>query len=381
MIDRYSHSEIQKIWSDLYKYQLWANIEIRYLNVLRRDVLHSLGCLSNITITFKKYKEIKNIELVTKHDVAALVKWLEKKLFENLKTRKISRFVHYGLTSSDIVDSAFSCQILETNRIISRDAQNLINALRSLSRKYENLKILGRTHGQAAEEYEFPNKILRMAAAIENFIPKIEGAGKISGSLGNYRHVAQGIEARTLMPFNLSEGTHYKEGQIIHRAYYAKVMTQWCLLACVLEKIAFDFWLLAQTGIEEIGEGFDKGQVGSSSMPHKRNPIGLENIRGLVRVIRGYTLTALENVALANERDISHSSAERIIFPDAAVLLGYLINRLIKIVEELYVNKKQIDINLEKVRNKINSQERMLNLIDKGISRIKATELINTNIR
>jgi adenylosuccinate lyase len=362
MINRYGCAEIESIWTDNHRFLLWSRIELVFLKAFKGIDVDEFDAFSDEWVS-----EIKVIEDRTKHDVAAFVEWLEGKVG--------NRYIHYGLTSSDILDTAFSLQIRETNAILNRMVAHLREILYTLSVKYKETIITGRTHGQAAERIRLGDKFSAYEMSVLLNSPSGPYYGKLSGSTGDYKYFEKNVEYKTLKQLGLS-ACPIKDGQIIHRSIYANYMNQWALLASVIAKIATDIRLLSQSEICEIQEGFSKGQMGSSSMPQKCNPIMTENLCGLARVIRGYQTTAMQNIELWNERDISHSSAERIIFPDAAIILGFMINRLISVMSNIQVRPDNILNNLSKHLKSMESQARMLALIDSGHSRKEAHELM-----
>ena len=358
MIERYNHQGMAAVWSEQSKYQNWANIELAHCKALT-------GVSRRIIITPRNITAIKRIETRKKHDVAAFVEWLERKVG--------SRFIHFGLTSSDIVDTGFTMQLRAANNIITTLANKLINVINATPTN--NINILGRTHGQAAEPILLRDKLTRYANLIKYSIPNLPYYGRMAGSVGVYRYLDESYAIKILNILNLQSG--YLDGQVISRAYYAQFMSAWTIMASILEKIATDYRLLAQTEIGEVVEAQTPGQVGSSSMPHKINPVGLENICGIARVIRGYNTTALENIALWHERDISHSSAERIVFPDASILLAYSLEKLAAILSKITYNTDKIANNLKLVENQVGSQRKMLSAIVNGQSRAAAHKKFN----
>lgn len=361
MIDRYNHPEIAKIWSETNKYLLWMKIELTFLKRLR-------GIEVEMPREFPWVQEVLDIEAVTRHDLAAFVQWLEKWL--EPKIGKESRFVHFGLTSSDIVDTAFSMMIRDTDVIIRQAVKDIFSSLNNLRR--EKLHMLGRTHGQAAEKILFNDKLNSWGAALNCNKPGEEPYfGRLAGSVGDYKYFSVHLADAAIWELGL-RSCHVNDGQIIHRSVYANYMNSWATLASTIAKITTDIRLLSQTEIGELREGFAAGQVGSSSMPQKRNPILSENLCGLARIIRGYQTAANQDIELWNERDISHSSTERIIFPQAATLLGFMLVRLKSILDNLVVDEKRMSENLSKFEDDIMAQERMLELISDGMSRTEA---------
>ena len=379
MLERYDYPPIAKIWSDNNRYLLWTKIELAFLEAFTSgDNTISIPCPD---IFYSAWiKKIQEKERVTKHDVAAFVEWMEEDfLFPLIRER--SRFVHYGLTSSDILDTCFSMQIRESNEIIRKLVQDASNMFGELALKYRTYNILGRTHGQAAEVIKLSEKFYSYTKALSAFSSFANTYyGRLAGSVGSYQYISTQIEAQVLNFLELKP-CPTNDGQIINRSVYARYMNEWAVLGSIIEKIALDIRILAQTEIGEILEGFSKDQVGSSSMSHKRNPILCENLCGLARVIRGYQATAMQNVALFNERDISHSSAERIIFPDAAILLGFMLKRLIGIIESLVVDTDRMKDNIERFGKGTSAQKEMLSLIDGGMTRKEAHALLRNKYR
>ncbi len=371
MIDRYKCPEISGIWSDNYKYYLWLRIELTFLKYFRGVSIPMPKIFDS-----KWVNQIAEIETKTHHDVAAFVEWLEEYVKE-AGYEDYARWVHYGLTSSDITDTCFSMQIAQSNTICRVLLDKVFTALNNLSYKHGSTYMIGRTHGQAAERIEFWRKLQSYHYVLAANMPSQVYYGKLSGSVGDYKYFKQEVANNTLEELGL-QVCGLQDGQIIHRSVYANYMNQWAMMASVIAKIATDIRLLSQSCIEEVQEGFAEGQVGSSSMPQKKNPIISENLCGLARVIRGYQATAMENIELWLERDISHSSAERMIFPDAVGLLGYMINRLHTLLSNLQVNEKKIAENLAKYSDQMESQAKMLQMINKGSSRKEAHEKMRT---
>ena len=367
MIHRYNESVMASIWSDVNKYKTWYAVEMAHFSTSREVTVEPPADheWENIAL------EIGTIEKTTKHDLAAFVIWMEKWL-ENRTTE--SRFIHYGLTSSDIVDTAFSLQIKQANTLIHDRVMNLCVLINgSLS---ADTKIMGRTHGQWAEPIKLSQKASEYVRILTALSPyKQRYYGKFAGSVGSgpSTHQLPSFSARTALK-NLGLDTAYSQGQIIPRTYYAAYMTNWGILASYLEKFATDMRLLAQSDVAEVSEGFGDGQMGSSSMPHKRNPIGFENICGCARIVRSYSQVAMENIVLWNERDMSHSAPERIIFPDASILLSYMLVRLTSIVDSMVVNTDKMNKTIELAGDLVSSQKEMLADIQNGMPRYKAHE-------
>ncbi len=371
MIDRYDYEPISKIWSEKQKYSYWMQIEIEYFQNLTKVKIDP----AILEISTGDILMIKSLEEETKHDIGAFVFWLEKKLQKHIGDA--SRYVHYGLTSSDVVDTAFSMAIRDTDEKIRRLAFDLAMRFESLSEKYSDFSICGRTHGQIAEEIKLRNKFIfyRNLTSLQ----LQEYYGRIAGSMGDYKHVDDDVCVSTISGLGLRAANFVLDGQIICRSTYACYMNNWAVLASNLAKIATDIRLLSQSEIGEMQEGFSKKQVGSSSMPHKKNPVLCENICGLARVIRGYQATAMQNIELWNERDISHSSAERIIFPQAANLLGFMLSRMTEIVDNLQINTDVMRRRVEENLSVLESQKIMLEAIQGGMTRKEAYNYVQNN--
>ena len=325
---------------------------------------------------------ILTIEERTRHDVAAFVEWLEAYCRPIIGEE--ARYIHYGLTSSDILDTTFSIQLRDSNKVIGRLlVKGVCHTLEDLMNKHLNTEMVGRTHGQAAEKIKLGHKFVAYMQALRRVRPvfyssydvwgKTKDIGRLCGAVGDNKYFNPMVEVKALEDLGLSS-SRLNDGQIINRAYYATHMNEWAVTASIIAKIATDIRLLAITEVGEVREGRSKGQMGSSSMPQKRNPIGSENLCGLARVVRGYQTTAMQDIELWLERDISHSSAERIIFPDAAVILGYMLTRLDSILKTLDVDTVAIRNNLTDVFGSMSAQEKMLKLIDSGLSRREAHE-------
>lgn len=376
MIPRYDYHPISAIWSDNNRYLLWTNIELAFLEAFRGVRVEPLDVFYDGWV-----KKIQGKEQTLKHDVAAFVEWLEHEyLYAKIKTE--SRFVHYGLTSSDILDTAFSLQIRDSNAHIVKLVDDVSTILGDLALRYRDITIIGRTHGQAAETIHLSDKFSAYRSALEMFAPLVNEAyyGRLRGSVGDQKYFDKAIELQALEKLGL-EPCPVNDGQIMHRALFSRYMNTWATLGSTIGKIATDIRLLAQTEIGELQEGFSKNQIGSSSMPHKHNPIFAENLCGLARVIRGYQTAAMQNIELWNERDISHSSSERIIFPDAVTTLGFMLHRLKDVLFSMRVNTDRMAENIEKYGVGMESQKKMLKLINQGSTRKEAHALMRAEIR
>jgi adenylosuccinate lyase len=375
MIERYTRPEMKEIWSEENRYQSWLEVEI-----LADEAWAELGEIPKEDV--KKIREnasfdierILEIEKQTKHDVVAFTRAVSESLGEEKK------WVHYGLTSTDVVDTAYGYQLKQANDILRKDLQHLLEVIGEKAKEHKHTVCMGRTHGVHAEPTTFGLKLARwyseMKRNIERFEHAAKGveAGKISGAVGTFANIPTFVEKYVCEKL----GTRPQEisTQVLPRDLHAEYMSSIALIATSIENFATEIRGLQKSETREVEEGFAKGQKGSSAMPHKRNPIGSENMTGVARVLRGHMVTAYENVTLWHERDISHSSAERIILPDATTLLNYMLNRFAKIVENLTVFPENMKRNMDATLGLIYSQRVLLKLIDKGLSREEAYDMV-----
>lgn len=368
MIDRYRNDEACDIWSDIKKYNIWSDIEIRYIsNILDKE--HDRVIVSSSDII-----NILEIESIKKHDVASFVEWLENKLSNDGNV--YSRYVHFGLTSSDIVDTWLSISIKRTDNLIDYLCSNLIKSINTLC---TDGTMPGRTHGKIAEHITIHDKFYSYINILSDIKGKIllhKYPGRLKGPVGDKKHIKEFFpnfdEIKVLDELGCCDGSYFINGQIISRAYHASIISDWALLSTYIEKIATDMRILSMDGIYEVSEGFSSGQVGSSSMPHKKNPIGFENICGISRMVRSYVNVAMENIVLWNERDISHSSSERIMFPDIANLLCYQLVKLNDLMKSLVMHHDTINFHINDSCNIMSSHRELLDKIHKGESRAKS---------
>lgn len=375
MLERYTRSEMKDIWSDENRYQSWLEVEI-----LADEAWAELGEIPKEDV--QKIREnasfdinrILEIEKETKHDVVAFTRAVSETLGDEKK------WVHYGLTSTDVVDTAYGYQLKQANDILRKDLQNLLDVIGKKAQEHKYMVCMGRTHGVHAEPTTFGLKLARwyseMKRNIERFEHAAKGveAGKISGAVGTFANIPTFVEKYVCEKL----GTRPQEisTQVLPRDLHAEYMSSIALIATSIENFATEIRGLQKSETREVEEGFAKGQKGSSAMPHKRNPIGSENMTGVARVIRGHMVTAYENVTLWHERDISHSSAERIILPDATSLLNYMLNRFARIVDNLTVFPENMKRNMDATLGLIYSQRVLLKLIDKGLSREEAYDMV-----
>ncbi|KAB7672435.1 adenylosuccinate lyase [Bacillus sp. B1-b2] len=375
MIDRYTRPEMARIWTEENRFQAWLEVEI-----LACEAWVKLGDIPEEDV--KKIREnasfdiarIQEIEMETRHDVVAFTRAVSESLGEERK------WVHYGLTSTDVVDTALSYLIKQANEILLKDIENFIEILKNKAKEHKYTVMMGRTHGVHAEPTTFGLKLAlwheEMKRNLDRFKAAAEGIeyGKISGAVGTYANIDPFVEQYVCEKLGIKPAPI--STQTLQRDRHADYMSTLALIATSIEKFATEVRGLQKSETREVEEFFAKGQKGSSAMPHKRNPIGSENMTGLARVIRGHMLTAYENVSLWHERDISHSSAERIILPDATSLLNYMLNRFGNIVKNLTVYPENMKRNMDRTLGLIYSQRVLLALIDKGLTREEAYDTV-----
>ncbi|MBC8312748.1 MAG: adenylosuccinate lyase [Candidatus Cloacimonetes bacterium] len=375
MIKRYSFSEMSEIWSLENKFQKWLEIEIAACEAMNKLNLIPDDDLQNIKSKAKfRLNEIEEIEKKVNHDVIAFLTNVAQYVGTS------SRFIHLGLTSSDIIDTANSCLMKRAGNLILNEMKNLSEILKQKAYKYKNLLCIGRSHGIHAEPMTFGLKfalwfdemqrnIKRMKSAIENI-----SVGQISGAVGNYVHIEPFIEKYVCKKMGLKSVNI--SNQIIQRDRYAQYISTLAIVGSTIEKIALEIRGLQRTEIHEVEEGFTKNQKGSSAMPHKKNPILSEQLCGLARILRSNSLTAFENNALWHERDISHSSTERIIIPDSTILIHYMLLKASKLVKNLKVIPEEMKRNMELTNGLIFSQTILLELTKKNVTRETAYKIV-----
>ncbi len=377
MIERYQSKLMKEWWSDAHKYRTWFLVEIAYLEsylgTSGGDV-EKLKALEK-TIDWPQFaEEVKVYDARVKHDVIAFLHVLED------KASSAARLIHLGLTSSDIVDTSFALLLSGAALEIEKKLDILIKNLWNQAQRYRGVLSLGRTHGQAAEAHSFGIKLLGHAAEFLrakerlNIAIKDLKVGKFSGAVGVYAHTDPAIEEKALALLGLKAET--VATQVVARDRHAAFFSALAVLAGSIERLATEIRLLMHSQIKEAFEPFSSQQKGSSAMPHKKNPVLSENLCGLMRMVRSYALSALENQALWHERDISHSSVERIIGPDATSLIDFALSRLGSIIEGLVVDKERLAENLAYAGDRLYSQGVMLALVKKGIMRQEAYELV-----
>lgn len=375
MIERYSRPEMRAIWTEENKFKAWLEVEI-----CACEAWAELGVIPKADVALLREKatfdmdRIYEIEQETRHDVIAFTRAVSESLGEERK------WVHYGLTSTDVVDTALGYLLKQANEILEKDIVNFIAILKEKAVAYKDTPMMGRTHGVHAEPTTFGLKMAlwyeEMKRNLERFRRAADNVqyGKISGAVGTYANIDPFVEEFVCGKLGTSAAPI--STQTLQRDRHAEYVATLALIASSLDKFATEIRALQKSEFREVEEGFAKGQKGSSAMPHKRNPIGCENISGLSRIIRGHMMSAYENVNLWHERDISHSSAERIILPDATMLLNYMLNRFGNIVKNLTVFPENMKRNMGRTYGVPFSGRLMTKMIDKGFSREQAYDTV-----
>lgn len=378
MIARYSRPKMALVWSEESQFRTWLDIEVlacegwAKLGKIPKEALQQIQQKANFDVP-----KIHEIERETKHDVAAFVSDVQNHIGE------AGRYVHLGLTSSDVLDTALSYRLTKSAEIILDELEHCLEVTKDNALRDKNLPMIGRTHGIHAEPMTMGLKWLLWHDMLKRSKSRILEAkkqiavGKLSGAVGNYAHIPPEVEKYVcdklgLVPDSIST-------QVISRDRYASYFTALALLASCVEAIAVELRHLQRTEVGEAREGFSKGQKGSSAMPHKRNPISAENLTGIARLLRGMVIPAMENCALWHERDISHSSVERVIAPDANILADYMLGRLTSLLTNLEIFPEKMKENLNSLHGVVFSQRALLLLIEKGLSRDDAYKIIQKN--
>jgi len=378
MIERYSRKEMVQIWSPEEKFKIWFEIEahacdaLAKLGVIPKKSAEKIWEKGNFDI-----KKIDEIEKTTKHDVIAFLTNLSEYIGED------ARFVHQGMTSSDVLDTTLSVQLQKASNILLNDIQKLLNALEKRAQEHKNTITIGRSHGIHAEPITFGLKLAGYFAEFKRNRNRLIDAKKeistcaISGAIGTFAHIDPFVEEYVSKKLNLQP--EEISTQIIPRDRHAMFFSTLGVIASSVERLATEIRHLQRTEVREVEEYFSQGQKGSSAMPHKRNPVLTENLTGLARMVRSAVNPALENVTLWHERDISHSSVERMIAPDATITLDFALNRLTSVIENLLIYPKVMLSNLEKLGGLVHSQQVLLALTQKGASREEAYEMVQMN--
>lgn len=378
MIDRYSREEMKKIWDLNSKFNYYLKVEVAVCEAYAKEGKFPKKDIEELKkkATFS-VERIDEIEAEVRHDVIAFLTCVNESLGD------LAKYMHVGMTSSDVIDTAFALQIQDSGKIILKDLNDTISAMKELANKHKETVCIGRSHGIHAEIMTFGVKICSWIDILErqrdNFKHALEEirVGQISGPVGTYSNISPKIEEVTCKHLGLKPARI--STQIIARDYHAYFMQSLALIASVIEQFATEIRHLQRTEVLEVEEGFGKNQKGSSAMPHKKNPVLSENLCGLARVVRCNSLAAMENIPLWHERDISHSSAERIIFPDSLTLVDFMLNRFKGIVENLVVHEKNMLKNTNKFGGIVYSQKVLLELVEKGLTREEAYRIVQRN--
>lgn len=375
MIERYGREIMRQVWTEENKFNAYLKVEIlaaeawRELGVVPAEDVEKLWAKASFNID-----RIKEIELQTRHDIVAFTRTVSESLGEERK------WVHYGLTSTDVVDTANGYLFLQANKIIEEDLVKFMAVLKKQAQRFKYTPCIGRTHGIHADITSFGLKWVlwyeEMRRNLERFRSAAHGVevGKISGAVGNFANIPPFVQDYVCEKLGIDSANI--STQVIQRDRHAYYMATLAVIGASLEQMALEIRNLQRTEVHEVEEAFGKGQKGSSAMPHKRNPISSENICGCARVLRGYMVTAYDNVALWHERDISHSATERIIMPDATILLDYMLNRMMGILDNLVVFEEQMKANIYRTNGVIFAQRVMNALIEKGFAREKAYDTV-----
>ena len=375
MIERYGRDVMREVWTEENKFNAYLKVELlaaeawRELGVVPPEDVEKLWANARFDID-----RIKEIELQTRHDIVAFTRAVSESLGEERK------WVHYGLTSTDVVDTANGYLFSQANKIIREDLEKFADMLRRQARRFKYLPCIGRTHGIHADVTSFGLKWVLWHEEMQRNIRRFDIAargvevGKISGAVGNFANIPPFVQDYVCEKLGIDSANI--STQVIQRDRHAYYLATIALVGATLEQMALEVRNLQRTEVHEVEEAFGKGQKGSSAMPHKRNPISSENICGCARVLRGYMATSYDNVALWHERDISHSATERIIMPDATILLDYMLNRMMGILENLVVFEDQMKANIYRTNGVIFAQRVMNALIGKGFAREKAYDTV-----
>lgn len=378
MIERYSRPEMTRIWEPENRYQKWLEIEIyaceahAELGNIPKDAVERIKSKARFDVP-----RIDEIEKVVKHDVIAFLTSVADYIGDD------SRFVHLGLTSSDVLDTSFAMLLNESSEMIIADIKRLMDVIKKRAMEHKNTPMMGRSHGIHAEPVTFGLKMALWYDEMRRNLRRMEAAretiayGKISGAVGTFANIDPKVEEYVCAKAGLKPAPC--STQVIQRDRHAEFFSTLAIIASSIEKFAIEIRHLQRTEVLEAEEFFSKGQKGSSAMPHKRNPVLSENLTGLARLIRGYAVSAMENVALWHERDISHSSVERIIGPDATILIDFMLNRCIGLIENLVVYPENMMKNLNLMRGLIFSQRILLELANNGVSRENAYAIVQRN--
>lgn len=377
MIERYTLTKMGSIWSDEHKFEIMLKIEILACEAMCKLGMIPKPALEKIKKNAKfDIEEIKRLEEKTKHDVVAFI----NNVGQNIGPE--ARYLHMGLTSSDLLDTALSMQCVEASDILIADLKKLLQVLKEKAKKYKDTNCIARTHGVHAEPTTFGLKMAVWYDETNRNLKRMELAreniriGKLSGAVGTYANIDPHVEEYVCEKLDLKPAN--VATQVIQRDHHCEFITTLALIGSSLNKFATEIRLLQKTEVLEVEEPFFKGQIGSSAMPHKRNPVTCERVSGLSRLLRANAQAAFENIALWHERDISHSSVERVILPDSTIILNYMLHKFIPIIDGLLVYPKNMVASLGKTNGLIYSQRVLLELMKKGLTREAAYEIIQS---
>ena len=378
MIPRYSRAPMTAIWSSESKFKIWLNIELYACEAMEKLGTVPKGTARKIRAKAKiNEKRIDLIEKKVKHDVIAFLTSISE------YSGSPARFLHQGLTSSDILDTAFNIQLMNSGKLIEKEIMLLLKSLKKIAMKHKNTPCIGRSHGIHAEPTTFGVKMASFYAEFSRNLDRFRMAQEeisvcaISGAVGNYANIDPRVE--TYVAKKLGMRAETISSQIIPRDRHAVYFNTMAVIASSIDRLSTEIRHLQRTEVLEVEEFFSKGQKGSSAMPHKRNPVLTENLSGLARLIKGYAAPALENVTLWHERDISHSSVERIMAPDANIILDFALSRLNNVISNLVVYPKNMKKNLDRLKKLPMSEGLMLAMTQKGLSREKAYKIVQRN--
>lgn len=375
MIARYTRPEMGQLWEPQQRFENMLEVEVAVAQVQAELGIIPKSAALNIKRKAKvNLARIDEIEKTTKHDVIAFVSAVAEKVGPD------GRYIHFGMTSSDVLDTALSLQIKKASLVLMKSMDRLDKALAEIAKKNADTLCAGRTHGMHAEPTTFGLKMAGYLAELRRNQERLEKAlaqvlvGKLSGAVGTYSAQDPEVESRVCKKLGLQPET--VATQVIPRDRHAEVMWALAMIGAGLERLAIELRHLQRTEVSEVVEGFTRGQKGSSAMPHKKNPISAENLTGAARLLRSYMSAAVENIALWHERDISHSSVERVIFPDAFILCDYAVDRMAGLIENLKVDAKRMRHNVNMSAGQLFSSHVLLALVDKGLSREDAYALV-----
>ncbi len=378
MIERYTLPEMGELWTDQYKFQTWLQVEIAVCEAQAK-----LGLIPQEAVDTIKEKadfdvaRILEIEAEVRHDVIAFLTNVNEYVGD------AGRYIHVGMTSSDVLDTALSLQIVASHRLILTHVENLIQAIRYKAQEHRDTVMIGRSHGIHAEPMTFGFKLAGWLAEMQRHRERLTriqdeiAVGQISGAVGTYANIDPEVEELTCQILGLKPDT--ASTQVISRDVHAEFIMSLAGLGASIERFAVEIRNLQRTDVLEVEEFFSKGQKGSSAMPHKRNPIKSERLTGMARILRGNAVAALENVALWHERDISHSSVERVIFPDSCILTHFMLVETTKLIKNLLVYPENMKRNMNLYGGVVFSQRVLLTLVEKGINREEAYKIVQTN--